>query len=776
MIKKIVCFCMTLMLFCSSLTYSQATIELLGAAGAGGPSGSGPVTTSQSVTFYTSSATAYSPATTATYTLSNQQFATVEGNPGMPGALFGSATSPTTNVNTVASTLLYPLMNAISGSASTDYTACNSCAAGTGINVAQDHSVEVMLVADALINSVSSSAFALNARVQFADLTITFNRPVSNPVLHLTGMGARVDYVTNDNIRYYQGFSTEFQLLSAGLSFSKLSGNSVFTVTPTNVSNAAAKYDAPTTATSSGTDGVTRQAASGSVAVLGTNITTISLRLFLKGDGGYIGSDNTGAAAIATAGNTVRWALGGSFTPNSPTATPESPAISAAGDQVLVGISLQQPVNVSGTVFNDPNGGNVNNSTGSSNTVPSGMFANLTDASGRVVASVPVNTDGTYSFTAIGEGNYTVNISTASGVQASFVPAAGLPAGWSNTGEFNGAPNTGTDGTINGTSATFTVATTDVTNVNMGINQAPQSAVSTVPGQTNPGGTTNVTVPAVKFLTSDNPGTNPNTQDFSGGSVTSLVITAFPTNATSITINGITYTSATFPAGGVTVPAPGGVPSVPIAVDPVNGIVNVVIPFVSVDNLGVKDPTPGSVTLNFTAVLPVRLTSFTGSVKNCNAAFTWTSAEELNFSRYELEYSTNGFQFITAATLSGKGNNSTYTVAHHPLEGKAYYRLKMIDVDGKFDYSNVLLLVNNCSNAEISVYPNPAVNNVTVSGAGEKNWISLYDAAGKLLLQQQATGSGRDKVNVSAFAKGIYIIRVTTDDGTVIANHRITRQ
>ncbi|GAA4442273.1 hypothetical protein GCM10023091_28750 [Ravibacter arvi] len=127
-------------------------------------------------------------------------------------------------------------------------------------------------------------------------------------------------------------------------------------------------------------------------------------------------------------------------------------------------------------VFNDIDGGNVNNSSGVANSVPSGLNANLVDANSVVVATVPVNADGTYSFPATGQGDYTVSLSTNAGVPGSPKPAEQMPAGWAYTGEFNGVPDTGTDPAVNGISEVFTVAATDVTNINFGIQGPPVAA------------------------------------------------------------------------------------------------------------------------------------------------------------------------------------------------------------------------------------------------------------------------------------------------------------
>ena len=209
--------------------------------------------------------------------------------------------------------------------------------------------------------------------------------------------------------------------------------------------------------------------------------------MFLKGDGGII-TNTSGTVVPATNGNIVRWSAHENFIPGGVTGISEA----ISGDAFLLGFSLPLPVTVSGNVFNDPNGGNVNNSTGSANVVPSGIYANLRDGNGNVVAVATVNTDGTYSFSSVFEGNYTVSLSTVSGTQGAAAPAVSIPSGWVSTGEFNGTPDTGNDGTINATSAPFTVATTAVTNINFGIEQPPTPGTFTAGSVVNPGGTTNL--------------------------------------------------------------------------------------------------------------------------------------------------------------------------------------------------------------------------------------------------------------------------------------------
>lgn len=272
---------------------------------------------------------------------------------------------------------------------------------------------------------------------------------------------------------------------------------------------------------------------------------------------------------------------------------------------------------VSGTVWNDINN-SANNTlsniftAGETGNNAGGLNAILIDpVTNLVIASVAVAANGTYSFANVPSfANLQVRLSTTAGTAGSAPPAASLPSGWSFTSP--GSTNTTGDintGTYNAGDALRFGAVDDANN-DFGIQRLPESAFNLQGEQANPTGFGTVIVPAGAFQT-NNVGVTPNTQDYDGGTVNNIRITAFPTNANSITINGVIYTNGgtcppaatctPWPGGGVTVPYSNGVgPLQDIAVDPVNGSVNVVIPFVSIDNAGKEDATAGSVTLPVT--------------------------------------------------------------------------------------------------------------------------------------------------------------------------------
>ena len=123
--------------------------------------------------------------------------------------------------------------------------------------------------------------------------------------------------------------------------------------------------------------------------------------------------------------------------------------------------------------------------------------------------------------------------------------------------------------------------------------------------------------------------------------------------------------------------------------------------------------------------LPLHLISFSGNEKENKIILSWIAENEVNFNRYELERSTSGNNYSKIAIVlpqntAGK-HYYEYTDADNVSSSLVYYRLKMIDADGSFTYSPVLVFRAGTSSARINVYPNPAVYEFTVSLQGVKS-------------------------------------------------------
>ena len=259
-------------LFISGYIQAQPAIEF---ANGSGPATNGSTTTSQVITFkqnalnpITGTYGAFSPATTTTFALSNQQYILpVSQNPNGADVSFGATVTATSKM--ITSYAQFVAMNDISGAPANDFSATQANV-GSGISVASNYATEVFVSAMGLYNASSSTS----GRYYMADLTITFSKPITNPVLQLVGLGGTVGA---------QGYTSELQLLTSGVTLSKLSGSTELNVTSTTILNSSA---APTATTGSG-------AASGSVLATGSNLTSLVFEIYLRGDGQGPWSTNT---------------------------------------------------------------------------------------------------------------------------------------------------------------------------------------------------------------------------------------------------------------------------------------------------------------------------------------------------------------------------------------------------------------------------------------------------------------------------------------------------
>jgi hypothetical protein len=189
----------------------------------------------------------------------------------------------------------------------------------------------------------------------------------------------------------------------------------------------------------------------------------------------------------------------------------------------------------------------------------------------------------------------------------------------------------------------------------------------------------------------------------------------------------------------------------------------------------------GTFTLSRTAsVTPINLLSFKGEHQTKSNVLIWATASEQNNNGFELQYSSDGVHFDKLSFISSKainGNSSsklTYQFNDaRALSGNAYYRLKQIDVDGKFSYSNIVLLKGARANALSlsNLHPNPARNilNITIDApANNTVSIEIRDMTGKLLRHQQTTvlsGENSLPVDVAGLASGSYFIKAISSTG-----------
>ncbi len=180
--------------------------------------------------------------------------------------------------------------------------------------------------------------------------------------------------------------------------------------------------------------------------------------------------------------------------------------------------------------------------------------------------------------------------------------------------------------------------------------------------------------------------------------------------------------------------------------------------------------------------LPVTLTSFAANVKGADAILTWTTASEINNSGFEVQRSVDGRNFEKAAFVKGAGN-SNKALNYSLTDAKAfavaksnvvYYRLKQVDFDGKYAYSQVVRVAKNAEAVNaLSVYPNPYASAYSVSFTAAKEGmatIEMVDLQGKVVATKSAAIiNGNNMVpmtEVTNLEAGVYFVRLTVNGET----------
>lgn len=171
--------------------------------------------------------------------------------------------------------------------------------------------------------------------------------------------------------------------------------------------------------------------------------------------------------------------------------------------------------------------------------------------------------------------------------------------------------------------------------------------------------------------------------------------------------------------------------------------------------------------------LPLNIISFTGSKQNNDAMLQWKTANEINVIQFEVQRSNDGQVFATISTVAAGGSLYSLTDANtFSSRTVAFYRLKSIDADDRFTYSNIIKLSRQTS-AAVTVYPNPVSDVLSISGLQQKGTVLLYNTEGKLLQQQTVTAQTMT-MSMSKYAKGIYLLQYKTGDE--VANQKIIKQ
>jgi len=186
-------------------------------------------------------------------------------------------------------------------------------------------------------------------------------------------------------------------------------------------------------------------------------------------------------------------------------------------------------------------------------------------------------------------------------------------------------------------------------------------------------------------------------------------------------------------------------------------------------------------------VLPVTMFNFGGVIKDYKAYLNWSTAAESNNKGFYIERSKNGKDFGSVGFVNGAGNTTgitNYSFVDASLKDMnattTYYRLKQVDVDGKFEYSKVLSLnLETVDASKWKIFPNPVKDVATIQvrlDAAAKVSAQLISRDGKVLVTVDkgvlTEGLQQLYINTQGVASGSYIVRIKVGDknysGTII--------
>ena len=162
--------------------------------------------------------------------------------------------------------------------------------------------------------------------------------------------------------------------------------------------------------------------------------------------------------------------------------------------------------------------------------------------------------------------------------------------------------------------------------------------------------------------------------------------------------------------------------------------------------------------------LPVSLISFDAQSTSGTVKLDWATASETDNDYFDIERSPDARSWKAIGRIKGAGTVNSIqryaTTDANPLEGRSYYRLKIVDFEGKAEYSNIRVIITHTLPVP-SIYPNPATTSITLSGKPD-GYVKIYrlsgQEVGKIVLEGEKT-----IIPISELPAGPYLLK--SDDG-----------
>ena len=167
---------------------------------------------------------------------------------------------------------------------------------------------------------------------------------------------------------------------------------------------------------------------------------------------------------------------------------------------------------------------------------------------------------------------------------------------------------------------------------------------------------------------------------------------------------------------------------------------------------------------NLNAPLPVAWLSIKAMDEEGRTNVQWVTAYEKDNDHFEVQRSSDRQLVENIGAIPGKGNSQMpqsynfYDVS--PLKGTCYYRIKQVDMNGTFSYSDwVAVSRKSKHNAAFAFWPNPATDILQADGVEDGDLLAVYDASGRLLMSEELTKE-KHQLSVVDLSPGVYLVEV----------------
>ncbi|MDQ3047317.1 MAG: T9SS type A sorting domain-containing protein [Bacteroidota bacterium] len=174
--------------------------------------------------------------------------------------------------------------------------------------------------------------------------------------------------------------------------------------------------------------------------------------------------------------------------------------------------------------------------------------------------------------------------------------------------------------------------------------------------------------------------------------------------------------------------------------------------------------------------LPIELLSFNAYKAPEGHLLNWKTATETNNDFFEIERSFDGVEFSQIGLMDGFGNSTSIVTYEfpdrYPLDGINYYRLKQVDFNGDYSYSEVIALDNSSEeDALVSVYPNPSTDGqIQIHLTKGISSLAIYNVLGEELYSVVCNSQENKNLSFEALSSGVYFITAVSDSGKIISS------